>query len=121
VVVDATVLGVPVRAPVDVLKLIPGGVVLIAKLEMAPPVDELTVNPVAAEFTVLLSDDEDKVNTGGSMNDPDVITRLVPLLLTATNKPAPYVTESHWLATAGVRIVQLSPFELVITRGLGPA
>jgi hypothetical protein len=45
------------------LKLIPGGVALIAKLAIAPPV-ELIVNPVAAVFTVLLSVDEVRVNAG---------------------------------------------------------
>jgi hypothetical protein len=34
-----------------VLKLIPAGVALMAKLAMAPPV-ELIVNPIAAVFTV---------------------------------------------------------------------
>jgi hypothetical protein len=65
VVADATVFGVPDNAPVVVLKLIPGGVALIAKLAIAPPV-EVTVNPVATVFTVLLSDDEDKVNAGAA-------------------------------------------------------
>jgi hypothetical protein len=54
VVALATVFGVPVSAPVVVLKLIPGGVALIAKLAIAPPVEEI-VNPVAAVFTVLVS------------------------------------------------------------------
>ena len=62
-VADATVLGVPVKAPVLILKLIPGGVELIAKLEIAPPV-ELIVNPVAAVSTVLLSVEEDNENAG---------------------------------------------------------
>jgi len=57
------VVGVPERAPVVVLKLIPGGVALIAKLVMAGPV-ELTVNPVATALTVLVSDDEERVKTG---------------------------------------------------------
>ena len=59
----ATVFGVPVKAPVLILKLIPGGVELIAKLEIAPPV-ELIVNPVAAVSTVLLSVEEDNENAG---------------------------------------------------------
>jgi hypothetical protein len=46
-----------------VLKLIPGGVALIAKLVMAGPV-ELTVNPVATVLTSLDSDDEERVKTG---------------------------------------------------------
>ena len=57
--------GVPVNAPVVVLKLIPGGVALILKLAMAPPV-ELAVNPVAAVFTVRDSDDEERVNAGAA-------------------------------------------------------
>ena len=64
-VADATVLGVPLKAPVVVLKLIPGGVALILKLAIAPPV-ELIVNPVAAVSTVLLSVEEDKVNAGAA-------------------------------------------------------
>ena len=58
-------LGVPVRAPVIVLKLIPGGVALMLKLAIAPPV-ELIVNPVADVFTVLLSVEEDNVKVGAS-------------------------------------------------------
>ena len=46
-----------------------------------------------------------------------VITRLpVPLPLTATNKPLPYVTEYQSLFAADVRDVQLTPSGLVITR-----
>ena len=46
-----------------------------------------------------------------------VITRLpVPLPLTATNKPLPYVTEYQSLFAADVRAVQLTPSALVITR-----
>ena len=71
-VADATVFGVPVRAPVLLLKLIPGGVALILKLEITPPV-EVVVNPVAVVFTVLLSEEEDKVNAG-------LVTKLVILL-----------------------------------------
>jgi hypothetical protein len=63
VVAAATVFGVPVKAPVLILKLIPGGVELIAKLEIAPPV-EVVVNPVAAVSTVLLSVEEDNENAG---------------------------------------------------------
>ena len=59
----ATVVGVPVSAPVDVLKLIPAGVALIAKLAIAPPV-ELILNPVAAVLTVLVSDDDESVKAG---------------------------------------------------------
>ena len=62
----ATVFGVPVRAPVDVLKLIPGGVALIPKLAIVPPVDVAIVNPVAAVFTVLLSDAEERVKAGAA-------------------------------------------------------
>ena len=54
-----------------------------------------------------------------------VITRLlapgpVPLQLTATNKPlpptVPYVTEDQPLSDADVRLVQVTPSGLVITR-----
>lgn len=62
----ATVFGVPVKAPVDVLKLIPGGVALIPKLAIVPPVDVAIVNPVAAVFTGLLSVDADRVKAGAA-------------------------------------------------------
>ena len=115
-VADATVLGMPVNAPVVVSKLIPGGVELIAKLVIAPPV-ELIVNPLAAVFTVLLSEDAESVKVGEARKVPEVITRLpVPSLLTATNKPLPYVTEYHWLPAAELRLVQVIPSGLVITR-----
>jgi hypothetical protein len=65
VVADATVFGVPVSAPVVVLKVIPGGVALIAKLAIAPPV-ELMVNPVAAMFTVFVSAMEERVKAGAA-------------------------------------------------------
>ena len=114
-------LGVPVRAPVVVLKLIPGGVELMAKLAMAPPV-ELAVNPVAAVFTVRDSDDEVNVNAGGRKKVPDVITRLpVPLALTATNKPSPNVTERHWFLTGEFRAVQEVPFVLVAILLINPS
>jgi hypothetical protein len=63
-VAGATVVGVPVSAPVDVLKLIPGGVALIAKLVMAGPV-EILKNPVAAVLAALVSDEAERVKTGG--------------------------------------------------------
>jgi hypothetical protein len=54
-----------VSAPVEVLKLMPAGVALIAKLAIAPPVDEM-VKPVAAMFAVLVSDDEERVKAGAA-------------------------------------------------------
>ena len=57
--------GVPVSAPVVVLKLIPGGVAFIANLEITPPV-ELIVNPVAAIPTFLVSDEAERVNAGSA-------------------------------------------------------
>jgi uncharacterized membrane protein len=48
-----------------VLKLIPAGVALIAKLAMAPPV-ELIVNPVAAVLTVRVSDELERVKAGAA-------------------------------------------------------
>ena len=74
----ATVVGVPVSAPVDVLKLIPAGVALMAKLAMAPPV-ELIVNPVAAVLTVLVSDDDESVKAGAATFRVSVIV-IVALL-----------------------------------------
>jgi hypothetical protein len=61
----ATVVGLPVRAPVEVLKLMPAGVALIAKLAIKPPVDEM-VKPVAAVLTVLVSDEEERVKAGAA-------------------------------------------------------
>ena len=55
VVAPATDVGVPDSAPVEVLKLMPAGVALIAKLAMVPPV-ELMVKPVAAVSTITVSD-----------------------------------------------------------------
>ena len=63
VVALATDVGVPVNAPVEVLKLIPAGVALIAKLAIAPPFP-VAVNPVAAVFTVRVSEAEERVNNG---------------------------------------------------------
>jgi hypothetical protein len=98
------VFGVPVSAPVVVLKLIPGGVALIVYPANGPPV-ELAVNPVAAVFTVLVSDEEVIVNAGGDTTD--VITRFwFPSELTATNVPTPltvpYVTDCQALSRAEV-------------------
>ena len=46
-----------------------------------------------------------------------VITRLpVPDVLTATNKPLPYVTPRQMLSAAEERLVQVVPSGLVITR-----
>jgi hypothetical protein len=61
----ATEVGVPESAPVEVLKLIPAGVALIAKLEIKPPVEEI-VKPVAAMFTVRVSDEEERVKAGAA-------------------------------------------------------
>ena len=62
----ATVVGVPVNAPVEVLKLIPAGAAgEIAKLEIAPPV-EVIENPVAAVFTTLDSDEDVSVKAGAA-------------------------------------------------------
>jgi hypothetical protein len=43
----------------------PAGVALIAKLAIAPPVDEM-VKPVAAMFAVRVSDEEERVNAGAA-------------------------------------------------------
>jgi hypothetical protein len=61
----ATEVGVPVNAPVEVLKLMPAGVALIVKLAMAPPV-EMIVKPVATVLTVLVSEDEERVKAGAT-------------------------------------------------------
>ncbi|OWY22386.1 hypothetical protein C7N43_09425 [Sphingobacteriales bacterium UPWRP_1] len=44
-----------------------------------------------------------------------VMTRFVPVAATATKRPLPYVTESHWVACAAVRAVQVMPSGLVMT------
>jgi hypothetical protein len=49
-----------------VLKLIPDGVALMPKLAMVPPVEEAIVNPVAAVFTVLVSDEDESVKAGAA-------------------------------------------------------
>jgi hypothetical protein len=64
-VAPATIFGVPDRAPVLVLKLIPAGVALIPKLAMAPPVEEI-VKPVATVLTVRVSDDDVRVKAGAA-------------------------------------------------------
>jgi len=64
VVAPATDVGVPVNAPVEVLKLIPAGAAgEIAKLAIAPPVEEI-VKPVATVLTVLVSADDVRVKAG---------------------------------------------------------
>jgi hypothetical protein len=66
VVAPATDVGVPVNAPVEVLKLIPAGAAgEIAKLAIAPPVEEI-VKPVATVLTVLVSADDVRVKAGGA-------------------------------------------------------
>ena len=61
---EATALGVPLNAPVEVLKFMPlGAAGEIAKLAIAPPV-EFRVNPVAAVFAALTSDEDERVKTG---------------------------------------------------------
>ena len=52
------------------LKLIPAGVALMAKLAIAPPV-ELIVNPVAAVLTVLVSEEEERVKAGAASADTE--------------------------------------------------
>jgi len=60
------VFGVPLNAPVEVLKLMPEGAAgEIAKLAILPPV-ELTVKPFATVLTVLLSDVEVRVKAGAA-------------------------------------------------------
>ena len=73
--------GVPVRAPVEVLKLIPGGVALIVKLAIAPP-EEMTVKPEAAVFTVLVSAIAESVNAGeASVEDAGAATGTAPVVI----------------------------------------
>jgi hypothetical protein len=65
VVAPATDVGVPVSAPVEVLKLIPAGVALMAKLAIAPPVETI-LKPVAAISTITVSDEEERVKVGAA-------------------------------------------------------
>ena len=53
------------NAPVEVLKLIPAGVALIAKLAIAPPVDEM-VKPFAKVFAVRVSEEDERVKAGAA-------------------------------------------------------
>ena len=48
------------------LKLIPAGVALMAKLAIAPPVEVAIVNPVAAVSAVRVSDELESVKTGAA-------------------------------------------------------
>ena len=58
------VVGVPLNAPVVVLKVMPAGAAgEMAKLAIAPPVD-VTVKPVDAVLTVVVSLEEESVNAG---------------------------------------------------------
>jgi hypothetical protein len=64
---EATALGVPLNAPVEVLKFMPAGKAgEKAILAIAPPV-ELTVNPVATALTALTSDEDERVKTGAAI------------------------------------------------------
>ena len=66
-VAEATTLGVPLNAPVSVLKLMPAGIAgEIAKLVIAPPV-EVTLNPVATVLTVLVSDEDERLKAGAAI------------------------------------------------------
>lgn len=79
---------------------------------MAPP-EEILLTVVIAELAATLCTEDESVKAGAVRKVPDVITRLVPVLLTATNKPLPYVTENQfWAGTE--REVQLIPSVLVI-------
>ena len=58
--------GVPLNAPVLVLKVMPAGAAgEMAKLAIAPPVD-VTVKPVAAVFTVRVSEEAESVKAGAA-------------------------------------------------------
>jgi hypothetical protein len=68
-----------------VLKLIPAGVALMAKLAMAPPVEEM-VNPVAAVLTVRVSEEAESVKAGAATltvkvnvraEDPDAFVAVI--------------------------------------------
>ena len=81
----ATVVGVPLKAPVEVLKLIPAGAAgEIAKVAMAPPV-EWMVKPPAGVFTMQDSEEAEwawRVKAGSRPpsnlgNTAVVMTRLV--------------------------------------------
>ena len=62
-VAPAIVVGAPVKAPVEVSKLIPAGVAEIEKLAISPPV-EFVVNAVPDVKYVRVAEDEDRVNAG---------------------------------------------------------
>jgi hypothetical protein len=65
VVAPAIVVGAPVKAPVEVSKLIPAGVAEIEKLAISPPV-EFVVNAVPDVKYVRVAEDEDRVNAGAA-------------------------------------------------------
>ena len=91
-------LGVPLNAPVEVLKLMPAGAAgEIAKLAILPPV-ELTVKPVATVLTVLLSDVEVRVKAGAA--------RVEGKLAVIKPEFAEWVTE---VAPATVKKLEVTP------------
>ena len=80
-------MGVPVNAPVVVLKLMPAGADgEIEKLAIVPPV-ELIVNPVAAVLTIRVSEDDESVKAGAA-NATDT-SKLLHVLPTAPKPVAP--------------------------------
>jgi hypothetical protein len=92
------VLGVPLNAPVEVLKLMPAGAAgEIAKLAISPPV-ELIVKPVATVLTVLLSEDDERVKAGAA--------RVAGKTAVITPELAEFATE---LAPATVKKLAVTP------------
>ena len=69
-VAGVTVVGVPLRVPVAVSKVMPAGAAgVIVKLTIPPPVD-VTVSPIAAVFTVTVSLEDERVNAGAFAGPP---------------------------------------------------
>jgi hypothetical protein len=91
-----------VSAPVLVLKLIPGGVELIAKLAMAPPVDEM-VKPVAAVLTVRVSDAAERVKAGAAKAGAvGATTGIAPVVITGVIAEEPDVPSTLTAAIVNV-------------------
>ena len=82
----ATVVGVPVNAPVVVLNVIPAGAAgEIAKLVIAPPV-ELTLNPAAWLLAARDSEAEESVKAGTPTGARGVV--IAPLTLEVADTPS---------------------------------
>jgi hypothetical protein len=76
---------VPESKPVEVLKVSPAGAAGEMEYEAMAPPDEVTVYPVIALFTVLVSEAEESVKAGaasGAAADATTTTGIAPVVIT---------------------------------------